>query len=1164
MMSDFGFCARRAGAILCTGFLTAILAACSSGGGNGGGGGNPKNPPPLPAPVEYTGKTTPATIGRENAGLVAFGFLRVMREAYPAAILTDATLQSIEILDYEIYSGNGECESGSIAIVDHRPLNEINGEIDVAINDCVGTSVLGFKETAFGKIEYELSDGENGLPQHESYMPYLSIESSTDLLEFTSSATATYSAITIKSAVMRSERLQQSFKVENFVQNESTGKGAGRLFIGDLGYVDVEYDRTADQLLLKGDQGTSLKFTYKMGTTASGEDVVSDVRLTLNDPAEPFSPLESRVEASTLLSYLIYVPNAAPEAPEQPVFNVNRTESIALNANHVADSNFDFLTFSWQLETQRDDCDFEIAQTANRDAIFRSECTGDFEVVARVDDGRGMMGTAKFLVRVLPLAAEFSTIPPVTLSDGQEIDLQLSPINQSEDGPFQYTAAYLPNGVSISQDGRVTGRPLPLVAGGDHSFKLGITVDNGKRTLVELDFTLAEPENTFSLYTGDIQCDAPQNDWWDIDLDGKPELICEYLRTYAIVEVSEGIQRVDSVGLTPARLEEPAALNFSQYDLSPSHEIVIAYAEETAIIDGQSHEIKTMVRHPLPSLRDIQLFPSVDGKPGFFLMGKEMNTTHFYFYDSIAMNFVELPPNSALQRFHQVRYLPQQQDVAAIFSQLLARDSTGNSQIADVDGDGDGDWVELVTTDNANIKVTAVDLISGAPVAYPNQIDPNFRMVRAFFTNMDTDAKDELVAAEAGSEHLAVFDWTDAGIVQTMLELPNGCQMSVPGLKRVRESVARLFMVSTFSTNLDLCAVGQSLSIDPVKPEVTFPPRQTYPIAAGVFDVSGNVNTYLHDTSSYPANTVKMVFAPDGSRISATRKGVDLWSPYLSPTISYDRNTGSPESLFFFSHTKTLSQYDFDSFMLLGSVSAPETNLTEGRLVLDDLNLDEIDDVLAIGTEPTVSVIDWQEKSTYMIPRPPGQFITAADFEDDGRLEYVFAAGSPLDLTIYHASETGFTSVASYATKLSLAPSEAVVGIQDIDDDGIMELILSGRNWDCSGGRTVPLVILDSNLTPIYDGQHSSCIKGIPNMPNARPKKNLIVYSAVAPTTIRSTSSDTAFNALVEIGFPGLEVVWTSRSFIGLLMQDSFSSSVGNPYGSTKTMATQAGLYIFE
>lgn len=1126
---------------------------CSSGGKNS----DSKTPQPAPMPpVEYSGSAELGSLNRSNASEVIFGFFRLMTEAYYGATLINPFVIEPDILLYDSFESDGECETGDIQ-VNERLTPAGNYTVEIKINNCKTKTLLNkIFEVGYGEITY-VSTNSSAI-NYRAHLPYFSITSPLDSLEFTMAANSSTERVVIEKAVMKSKTLEKFFMLENLVfENDSSG--TGKLYVSSYGYFDVQFDGRSDTLNISGADGTELQLSYKMGFTASGADILYDLTAQLIVPSEQFSPFISRIEGSNLLNYQVYFLNDMPKAEPTEV-RIDRLGSVILNADHIKDNNYDFLKFDWALATQRYNCQTELLQTENHKAQFSSDCAGEFVVAVAADDGRGGAGVGEIHIQVLPFPADFLPLEKVELELDQAMDVQLMPTNVITDGPFVYSSAYMPRGINISADGKLSGRPESLILGGEQHFKIGINVDNGRNTLVELEISAKNEPKPFSLFSGDVHCTGAEGYWWDYDMDGAAELLCEYFGSFLILEISGDNQMVEYIEVNPPKLKLPLALNYTQFDESPEYELVIVYADETVIIDSITKEIRSSIAHPM-DLYDMSIFPSIDGAPGFFLEGSGNNRRQLFFYDAALKNFSEIGADSSLKILHQAQGRLNAAEREIVFQKLQDVPLSQNSHLADVDGDGSIDLVTIEYSGSSREPhVTAINLATDSVFNYP-ALAVDYALGAVLFVDIDGDAPMELVATDVEYDHLTIFDWIEGEIHTRVVDLPESCQMYMAQLVPTGLPDVPLLIKSVRSSNLDICKVDSALMVRPLGPELAYPIREPYPIGVGLFDLAGNIKASFLDDDRYPFQLNRLTFSPNGELLSAIAHEVDL-NYRVQPAIKRNPATGSPVSITMFGIQSGVYEYDFETFELLNQWQVSSL-LSIEKLTFADMNQDGVEELILFeqssASIPQMTVLDMHTGQNRTLTQPRGQFLTAVDMDGDGVMEFIFQNyGS---VTIYSPQADTLVAVASQNVSETFPPvSDLIFGVQDVNGDASLELIVTGTSvFGCRSGEAFPLLTLDAELKPVFRSSQSECIQSIPNMPSSGDKKNLIAYAGLSSA---QTGASPAFNAIIEIDVGTGKSIWQSRPLLGRLNPDSLNFSA--IVGGTKSVVTEAGLYIFQ
>lgn len=532
-----------------------------------------------------------------------------------------------------------ECFSGRIQAQEAN--REERGQLlRITFNRCeVHYGILG---SAFfdGTIVYR---GETNSGEVVIRFDNLSIETDLDTLTYKGAVTQNGSRSLSADELLISSSQAKGIRLTDFsMQFDSI---SGYLSLEDEGWVSISYEEHMKELQLMGARDSTLTGIHDSFHTMNEEGDFQPLITTYEmELITPFENTHTSFNSNILLPQILfwpYVDNMPPTIKEDEAIPAIRQQPILLTADRFSDPEGDFISVEWSIARQPADCLAELADTPEG-TVLLPPCHGDLQLQALVSDG--INPQAEFSIEV-NVAAQFAQIelPEVIEIGNNDIDIQIEASNHDADGPFAYVLAYAPQGVSLSEEGRLTGRPQAFAQTTSQTFKIGVQQAGEPDTLKEIEITMSDEGPEVAWLPSADACNADNQVWNDINGNGLPEIACLHGGSYFIWEKGGPTIRFSHA---ETKMSGERLLNITQFDLTDNglDEIILRFETHIVILDGPT---KTEIRRVAIKTESIDLQGSrLDARLASVLgiyLGVNRHTNERYLYDFHSDSFNTLP-----------------------------------------------------------------------------------------------------------------------------------------------------------------------------------------------------------------------------------------------------------------------------------------------------------------------------------------------------------------------------------------------------------------------------------------------------------------------------------------------------------------------------------------
>ncbi|MEE2730115.1 MAG: hypothetical protein VYA55_04795 [Pseudomonadota bacterium] len=457
-------------------FVFSLLTACGGGGGGGGGGGDEKktnSPGSSVQSVTYVGEENLVALDSTNA-------MYFMSSAYSAlALFRELSLGHFSNMPgYLMYKERGAieedvdyipCESGKYSVKSSG-----DNKRSVIFDHC---SIQGM--TLTGKLELDKDPELEELDESSMQVDVLGIEIETEYEKYRVSGFANHvvGGFTTELAIYASS-VNEYFALKN-VELSDTAL-SGQFYIGGYGYVNLGYE--APSLSLSGADDT--RVDAELDDPIDREVTSALMSLHSDQNTAPFRILVGELfNWPHLEKYFSQIKSE---------FDVERKETLLLAFSDVVGEVKDFFETNMEWVDGAYRCTPDWLGDSSEVSIA-SQCVENFNLEVWL--GTGVReATLSATVAVMPLAADVEPVPQQHLLEGEELNVQLNILNLEEDGPYDISISSAPEGVFVTPEGLLYGKPAFLLPSDEPvEFSIEVSVDNRKETTVLVN-VLSDPE----------------------------------------------------------------------------------------------------------------------------------------------------------------------------------------------------------------------------------------------------------------------------------------------------------------------------------------------------------------------------------------------------------------------------------------------------------------------------------------------------------------------------------------------------------------------------------------------------------------------------------------------------------------------------------------------
>lgn len=984
----------------------------------------------------------------------------------------------------------------------------------------------------------------------------LAMGDAVDTISYSGNIAVSEQGIRTENFVATSEKLGMTVKLAGFEVRDRELKA--RVYLSNYGYVDVSQDDSAALILVKGSDDSEVVLDYNRSLNHFGAGYAQTFDITLEQASSAGPATYTTTTDIANLTTWPYVENKSPVLVLTESVEVDTAVPVDLDARESHDPDDDFLTYAWRLVSVPE-CEAELTPAGPKQATFQSGCRGMFTAQLTVDDGFNEAVVKEVAIEVLREAAQIAAIPPVWLAEGEELNIPVMIGNEATDGPFELKIAYGPAGVSVSEDGRIVGRPVPFASGSQHQFTIGVEANNGKSTLAEFQVEQSDAATGYQVLPSvEICSNAPVSGALG---DEALYVVCPFHQSFQLFRLENGIFDHVYTEMNPPQHHNFLAVGFSRFNADEVDEIVLVYADWIYVVDALTYEIIERIENPLDTdLARFRVVAAPNPYPGFLLDLDGGSDYGIHHYRTETGGFVNLGAQSLIGQISQIALEPAF-DASAASTDLYAairdfkREDGFDYQLVDAEGDGSLDVVAFSASTDLQagrdvLTWTVHNLADQSSTSMPPLSVPNENATPSHvytLLNLDADPEKELLAHDAEYVHeIWVFDKKEGGF--TLVHdsaLPEAC--GYHGIMRFSSSpthvgaaIIRGNQENTFCTFSLAEGFTVAARKDPVFASGPGIPSSLYKGTAG--NLEALVSQAPVELPSAPRAT--LLHLPDGAGASAGRH-------------------------LFWDLGGALQIYDTETFALLDTLAdAPDWNPDETSVQYLNFDKDGSGDLLALHVSG-VWVHSFSENTSVKMDFPAdktGYNSFAADLNGDGEVELIRLERGPspinFEFVLYSAASGTLERLGGHVSE---KPGSYFRGpylsVQDVNSNGSLELLVYYVDEISLGSASTHIEVLDGQMNSTAAFFIPGAVTAIPQMVGHKAKSNIIVLASHPhPSTGSLTSSNQQF---WEIDAAHGKVIWRSRPYFGRMAADTFKVLGDDVYLAPKAVVFESGINYF-
>jgi hypothetical protein len=1151
-----------------------FLSACSGGSGSNNEGEDS-------FVLSYTGKPDQAVLSRINSlDLLETTYDLVLPAFYLSSIGTYANapyfleFQDDSLLSNSNLEQESLCDSGSSRLEDRRPKNESTGTVVFHYSNCKSDGT-----TLNGKIFYYLTRVAESKLDIDISIDKLSIssDSETITLDGNTRYREAFGDFTISGGLTaKSTALDQSYKLTSLkITNASM---SARIYHDEHGYVDVVLNGESDTLLVKGASQTSLAGTANK-VSDNYPHYIDSFDLQINDGIERDYPLVTNIDMNTLLERSDTT-NSPLQRTEDNDYSVDRLAMLSIPAA-IVDADDDFIEYGWKDLVSPQGCEASLQRNASPSASFTSDCQGPHSIKLTANDGIHPELEYQLNLNVIPLPANLAEISDATAFSGEEVNIPVVVSNLTEDGPFTFSLASSPKGITIDENGLIEGIPTAFVKEDFSKFSVEVLVDNGRGASVSFDITVSGDSENKRLITNTSICESPNPSWADIDGDGLVETACQFSHTYRLLELSDGVIQTSYVELDPPSNEELHSVTHYDTNGDDVAEIILGYASEIFVIDGITKE--TLTQFPVPFtphrsyFRGYEILMPLKGSNGFLIyVFNDDYEYHLLDAEGVAIKPHIVSDFGPLAGYKNIDGDPEPE----IFLGNRVYDFESGyelldksiSHVLDIDGDGEKNIISAIRSDYTvpsstfwTIEILDDDFNVEAEYAL-NKPDESVSSLNADLTFVNVDDDLELEIIVDAYPHL-LFDYNGENYVYRA-ELIADSELGMTQLTNNSALIVGRYGAHLYNLTDGLLQVDLEVNaLSDFKK-----PFKNYDDSLSIYYMGGDNGRKVGviDISS------------DGEFLSSEVLN-DIPAPhYLHNMIGTSFSSTSANEILIDTLSSDFEIYNRESRSIAYQSGFESTALRDTELLTADFDENGSPDYFTINRNSSYSnpMITWfdpyldqelwsfVDNENYYAARISDPKVVSLD---GGTKQYLTGLFSPrsfdsadAEIKAYSFESGTINEAASIEINERYYYDNIVYGFQDIDGDNKLEMIISTHQRYCDDNRTAELMIIDDDFTQIRTLNVDECLSVIPDIMSGGPKSNIIASSPVGDISLRPFSAISAYSKFVEVGAMNGEIIWESKRFLGQLDSDSLEFFSSDAHLSKKIGVFDTGVYIFD
>lgn len=1069
--------------------------------------------------------------------------------------------------------GEDGCSSGELINSVNRNLDSILESVHFNLIECE----LGqYKFTGF--IKFIGADG--GKVKGISFVE-LKADWGEDIFILNGEITKTSSGgLSSETMLISSQKLSKSYALKELSIEESGIKL--NLFDDNKGFIKVSSSEKTRRLTFNGENLTTLEASYSNKIFFGTDGFYAEYDIELKNARD--EKLFTRTDTINSLSRL-YLKNTPPTINLNYSNTVDRTADTKIQASPW-DKDDDFLTFHWEVLGVPSRCANSIHSNVVEkleDQIinFNSTCYGNSYTIRHyADDGITKRSYMDAVIEVLPLPAKIKPIADLIASDTDTIEVQLVIENLKHDGPFEYRLSNAPNGLVINDTdgGRVTGHPRTFISNYQHEFNVGITVDNGRQSLVDFTITMSTKDQSKEKYRSKIfssmdVCGNIENGWRSIDKTDALFSVCPFFQGYRVFKSEGGIISLHSYNRGFSEEQKLVAAGFSRFNKDSIDDIVLVYRDWIYIVDLLSQKVLQKIKNTvLKEAPQIGVIPMPSRHPGFAIRGYGLNADIAYYFDSEKETFSPVDTNSILLQLGKPPFNDRNTNDGLLGdkTQLLSIENPKNGELIDFDNDGDFELVNIFppANDPGYVSIQVIDTNTQEIIFSQKEIfDTKTELRRtpqgSKLLNLDSDPEMEFILYDQQYTHeIYIYD------------LQNGEYKLVGNPPLPEECGYHSVMDFTQTPNANNAIIQNSfrgyfceLNLDKGFTiwSVNGPAFRVDNGVYDYFDLLQGTDILVRDDKS-DSRTITVVNLDDNLEKLKTKMTEipDFSYGQITPLFNANNHVESILILPELADTESegiLKVYETGFYSLVNTLSDfPGWEPADVKLYNGGIN-DNGNIITAAFENQLWAGGTGDEPSTltsfHEIYRAENGVMI--DIDHNGDPELIRLENTTRDekgIALYRLLNGEFTR--SYQA-LPHRDSYSI-GIQDTDGDAALDIVVLRRPFSCSSSSLSDILVYSINLDLKFNTKVPGCVKSIPTINSEDSKINIIAVNETAYELDRFSS----VSYFWEISPYNGAIIWKSRPFSGGFYDDNIIIlGEGGLYDAEKMSLFGSGLNKF-
>lgn len=577
--------------------LSCLVIACGGGGGGGGGDSGDKQIDDsfklrTYAPIVYAGNEADATLVQTNFPRYVANFYQITQ------LVVSNTVEALVGTFFDPYflaldegddTSGGEdeevCQSGTFDVDDKTNAETGLGRLVVQFTNCVMDDVR-----IDGQIVYDIT-AMGSLPRAATTsIDQLTVEVDNERFvlqgDFDLEFDQSYGYVLQGQAIMTSALQNRQFKLDKLVISKADARAAVDAEFWDSvdGKVIIKSEMDESRLTFAGNNDTLGVLDFDFDDPMSGY-VIESFKLALINAAQSQFELIGDFQPDAILEWP-HTPNRQPFAVSSVPVSVDRNALLTLNAAEYVSDHDDLLIYSFRItRAPAVGCGHEIDQQDVRTVDLVFNCQGDYVLEIGARDGTTAPFALPLTVHVIPLPAEFESVGEVTIEKDTELNVPLSITNEALDGPFAFSIAHAPKGVTVSSQGVVTGIPELLLYENNSNIMVEAVAYNGRQSSVEFDVDVSDDSVQLDVTPLNVECENQR--WGVTSQSGNVAYVCKWGNSYLLYELVSGQRRLAHVGRNFSENSRLQSLELQDFDNDNRPELIMVYEDSIHVVSPE-------------------------------------------------------------------------------------------------------------------------------------------------------------------------------------------------------------------------------------------------------------------------------------------------------------------------------------------------------------------------------------------------------------------------------------------------------------------------------------------------------------------------------------------------------------------------------------------------